>query len=127
MVFSLVLATGVPILTQCGQKDESVICTCEYVTIGLKLEYPDGQPVLLDSCKVFWKSKNRFLEQDMSWNGYYSIVDDSMQNELKNRQEVMHFTGYLNGEIVHEQDVPVSADACHVKYLGTEPLTQTIF
>ena len=87
---------------------------------------------MLDSCKVFWKSENRFLEQNLSCNesriyGSYGIVNDNMKNELKNRQEIMHFTGYLNDEIIHQQDVLVGADACHVNYLGTEPLTQTIY
>jgi hypothetical protein len=102
------------------------------VHILLKLEYPNGQPVLLDSSKVFWVSQNRFLEQNIvSWSearawGHYTIVNDGMRKELQNKEEVMRFTGYLNGEIVCERDVLVGADCCHVHYLGTEPLTQVI-
>ena len=109
-----------------------VACTEVFVYIPLKLEYPNGQPVLLDTCKVFWVSQNRFLEQNpVSWNeariyGCYVIVDDMMRKELENKQEVMRFTGYLNGEIVCEREVLVGADCCHVNYLGTEPLTQVL-
>ena len=115
-----------------GKGCEDVLCTEIYMHIPLKLEYPDGQPVLLDSSKVFWVSENRYLEQDpVHWNearvwGSYCIVDDRMQKELLNKKEVMHFTGYLNNKIVCERDVLVGADCCHVGYFGTEPLKQII-
>jgi len=50
-----------------------------------------------------------------------------MQKELESKKEIMHFTGYLNNEIVCERDVLVGADCCHVNYFGTEPLTQVIY
>jgi len=118
--------------TQCNDKEESVMCTSEFVTILLKLEFSDGQPVLLDSSKVFWVSKNRFLEQNLfdanglRTNGYYGVVNDLMQPELKGKQEIMRFTGYVNDEIICERNVLVGADRCHVMYLGTEPLIQVI-
>jgi hypothetical protein len=104
----------------------------EFVGITFNFKYPDGQPVLLDSSKVFWVNKNYYLEQKSVWNivnayGSYPIVDDGMQRELENKKEIMRFTGYLNGKIVCERDVPVGADLCHVKYLGTEPLSQIIY
>ena len=111
---------------------ENVFCTDIYMHISLKLEYPDGKPVLLDKSKVFWVSKKRYLEQNLvSWNearvwGSYNIVNDGMRKELQNKKEVMRFTGYLNGKIVCERDVLVGADCCHVAYYGTEPLTQII-
>ena len=127
-----ILAVAIFTFTQCSERQENgcegVVCTLELRSILLNLKYPDGQPVLLDEYKVFWRSENRFLEQDISRGyGTYSIVDDNMRVELMNKQEIMHFTGYLNGEIVHEQDVLVGADCCHVNYLGTESLIQTIY
>ena len=134
-----ILVVGMFTFTQCKEgkesdkSDEFVLCTDVLVTIGILLKYPDGQPVLLDSSRVFWVSKNRYLEQNLVlWNearawGSYSIVHDGMRKELQNKEEIMHFTGYLNNEIVHEQDVLVGADACHVKYLGTESLSHTIY
>ena len=121
-------------LVQCKKEKncENVACTAEYVAISLKLQYPDEQPVLLDSSKVFWVSENRYLEQDpTSWNegskwGSYLIVNDGIKKELLDKKEVMHFTGYLNNTIVCERDVLVGADCCHVMYLGTESLTQII-
>ena len=130
-----ILAVAMFTLSQCSEKQENgcedAFCTTEGRSVALTLKYPDGQPVLLDECKVFWKNKNRFLESYPAWisvSGYgiYIIVADDMQKELIDKQEIMHFTGYLNGEIVHEQDVLVGADCCHVDYLGAEPLTQTI-
>ena len=104
-------------------------CEDIYYIITLNLKYPDGQPVLLDSCTVFWVSQNRFLVHTWSefraW-GSYNIVGDGMQLELENKSEIMRFTGYLNGEIVCERDVLVGADRCHVQYLGSESLTQVL-
>ena len=109
---------------------EGVECTDEYADVSIKLEYPDGSPVLLDSSKVFWVSQNRYLEQ-VSWDeirmyGYYTVVDDGIRKALEHKQEIMRFTGYLNGDTVCERDVLVGADCCHVRYFGAEPLTQVI-
>jgi hypothetical protein len=120
----LVTLTVILTFTEC----DKIICTKEFRVISLTLQYPDGQPVLLDSSKVFWVGKKRYLEQ-RSWSeeyGHYLIVDDVMQKELQNKKETMRFTGYLNGEIVCERDVPVSADRCHVKYIGKESRIQVI-
>jgi hypothetical protein len=111
------------------QCEKQQMCTMINKCIILTLEYPDGQPVLLDSGRVLQVSNNQIIS---SWNGVCItgdclIVDDSMQEELKNKKELMRFTGYLNGEIVCERDVLVGADRCHVKYLGKEPLTQVIY
>jgi hypothetical protein len=117
---------------QQGKKCENIECTEIFMDISLKLQHPNGRPVLLDNSKVFWVSENRYLEQDsVSWNegrklGSYLIVDDGMKQELLNKKEVMRFTGYLNGKIVCEQDILVGANCCHVIYLGTESLTQAI-
>jgi len=111
---------------------EEIACSKIFMLISFKLEYPNGQPVLLDSSKVFWINENRFLEQNLfSWNearvwGRYLIVDDGMRKELYNREEVMRFTGYISGEAICEWDVLVGADCCHVSHLGSESLTQVI-
>jgi hypothetical protein len=120
----------------CENKDNEElgeeVCTQILITISVKLKYPNDQPVLLDSSKVFWVSENRYLEISPSqWSaarvyGSYSIVSDNMQDELLNKMEVMHFTGYKNNKIIYERDVLVGADRCHVCYLGTEPLEVTI-
>ena len=128
----VIILTIMLVSIQCDERNEGWICTCEFVSVSLFLKYPDDQPVFLDSSKVFWKSKNRFLEQNHYWlssaiTGHYVIVDDLMQKELQNRRELMRFTGYLNDEVVYEQDVLVGADRCHVYHLGSEPLTQVIY
>ena len=116
-----------------GEKCENAVCTKHYASIVLLLQDPDGQPVLLDSCKVFWVSKNRYVEKNFAaWNearmyGSYVIADDAMRKELENKQEIMCFTAYLNGETVCERDVLVGADCCHVYYCGAEPLTEVIY
>jgi len=120
------------IYINCDSNKDEVICDAVFKSVGLYLKYPDGQPVILDSCKVFWVDENRFLEnhfQEMiPLNGIYIIVDDGMRKELKDRQELMRFTGYLNGEIIYEKEVLVSADPCHVFNFetGTEMIVQVI-
>jgi hypothetical protein len=119
---------------QCGGETgcEDAMCESIFIGIGVQLEYPDGQPVFLDSSTVFWKSKNIFLDQSAGFGneprmrGSYTIVTDLMRKDLEGKQEIMHFTGYLNGEIVLERDVLVGANCCNVEYLGTEPLLHVI-
>ena len=108
-------------------------CDRSLKNIALTLKFPDEQPVQLDSCQIFWVDKSRFLEKQdtVSWNhsrerGWYVVVDDRMKNELRNKRETMRFTGYLNGKVVHQQDVRVGANLCHVEYLGKEPLVQVV-
>lgn len=122
-------------LPQCEKKEcEDLLCDEMFKSVSLHLENSDGQPVILDSCKVFWVNENRFLEHNflnedieaLRLKGIYIIVDDGMREELMNKNEVMHFTGYLNNKIFWEQDVPVSADCCHVYYLGKEPLVVNV-
>lgn len=122
------------IFTQCNDEEDckDALCTDVLMTIPLKLQSADGQPVLLDSTKVFWVNENRYLEQDpITWNearlwGSYRIVNDEMRKELQHKEEIMHFTGYLHGTVIYECDVLVGADCCHVNYLGTESLTRII-
>ncbi|HOZ30404.1 MAG TPA: hypothetical protein PLL66_05760 [Bacteroidales bacterium] len=115
-----------------GQGAQEVFCTADFQYILLKIKYPDGRPYQFDSSKVFWVSENRYLERYSSYRiegrvrRGYIIVDDIMQEELLNKQEVMHFTGYKNNKVVYERDVLVGADCCHIMYLGTEPLEQII-
>jgi len=129
-----IMATIMLISFGCDKKSEpDVNCLGVFITIGLALEHPNGLPVLLDSSKVFWVSQNRYLEESLHWWysarrwGNYTIVNDNMQRELYGRSEIMRFTGYLNGEIVHEQNVLVGANRCHVEHLGTEPLTHVLY
>ncbi|MDD3687294.1 MAG: hypothetical protein PHE56_11065 [Bacteroidales bacterium] len=115
-----------------GQGSPEMVCTAIYQHISIKLKYPNGQPVLLDSSKVFWVSENCYLEKYSYYRktndrfGSYRIVNDDMREELQNKMETMHFTGYKNNKIIYERDVLVGADCCHVIYLGTEPLEVTI-
>jgi len=103
------------------------MCTKQYVIINIILQNRDGQPVILDSCQLLWVSKNqKLVTREPIWPGHYVIVDDMMQQELENKRETIHFTGYLNDEIVYETDVLVGADNCHVKYLGKDPIIRVI-
>ena len=136
-----IVSTLLLIASGCGKPHSSdgndckgLVCDKSFVSVSLNLKYPDGQPVLLDSSKVFWVSQNRYMEkysfsriyEANPW-GNYLIVSDLMREELRNLKEQMRFTGYLNDEIVCERDVLVGADCCHVVYYGTEPLTVVIF
>jgi hypothetical protein len=129
-IASLVLAmTGCKTSKRC----EEAMCTDIYMSIGTAVTFTDGQPVWLDSCRVFWGSRDIttyscFDENCSSWQdaiiygyGHYTVVNDNLQAELEGRTEKMHFVGYLNGQS-YEQDVLVGANCCHVDYRGTEPL-----
>ena len=121
-IIYLILIAVMIISIQCNKA-----CDKKFAIIAVTLKYSDDQPVILDDYTLFLVSKNQNISTgNSSWLGSYVIVDDSMQNVLENRREIIRFTGYLNDEIVCEIDVLVGADKCHVKYLGTEPLTRVI-
>lgn len=116
---------------QCtGVKDDckNAICTDVFVSVGIILQYPDQTPVILDSFKVYWQSKDIYLQNYPSLieNGYYPIVTDLMVSELYNKETNLHFIGYLRDQIIFEREVLVGADCCYVQYLGQESLTHVI-
>jgi len=107
-------------------------CPAVCINIVLILHYPDGQPVLLDSTKVFWVGQNRYLtlkEHQLGggfW-GYHGVV--TCHTRGLGRRETMRFTGYLGGEVVHRQYVRIGVNRCGHFYLaGTnEPIVRVIY
>ena len=129
---SVPILLAIVLLVQCKNKNTDINCNAMLVTVMLNLRHPDGQPVVLDSATVFWVSQNQFVEHNPFWWesnrqwGAYTIVSDLMRRELRGKQEIMRFTGYINDEVVFKRDLLVGTDYCHVKYLGTEPLTVVV-
>jgi len=131
-VYLFILPFAITVITltliRCDKGKVEVICAGPFKTLIITLKYPNDNPVLLDSSKVFWVGNNSYLEQNpLIWElsrerGIYEIVGDGMRKELQNKKEIMRFSGYLNGDIVCEKDVLVGANNCHIEYLGTEKL-----
>jgi len=111
----------------CSSKDEdeAVICTCEYVTISVKLLDQNKEPVILDNSKVLLNNKDITSiihpngKDNPLWgqSGNYDLIDDSMQEQLEGKSATATFIGYLSGKEVFKKDIIVTADACHV-YCG---------
>lgn len=128
-IFLTIVPISLVIILTFVQCKRETICTEVFMGITLNLQYPDGQPVLLDSCQVLRVSNNQILYSwsGISISGHCLIVDDGMRKELEDKEETMRLTAYLDGKIIYERDVLVGADQCHVKYLGEEPLSHTIY
>jgi hypothetical protein len=121
----------VSICFSCKKTDEQegVMCTDEFLGVGIKVQYPDGSPVALDSFKVVWGERNitHIPDFEMSQqSGRYPIVDDMMQNELEGLSVFVTAYGYLDGKEVFKEDFLVGADECHIAYTDEKPLIVTI-
>jgi hypothetical protein len=128
IVFFLLI---VSICSSCKMTDEKeeVSCTDDFRSFGIKVQYPDGSPVVLDSFKVVWG--DRELTDLLDWElaqiaGYYPLVDDGLQGELKGLSVSVTAYGYLDGKEVFREDYLVGADECHVAYYDEKPFIVTI-
>jgi hypothetical protein len=109
---------------------DDVACTEEFRSIGIKVQYPDGSPVVLDSFKVAWVDRD--MTDRLDWElyqtaGLYPLIDDGLHAELKGLLPV-YFTvsGYLDEKLVYSGDFLVGAEKCHVVYYDRRPPIITI-
>ncbi len=84
-----------------------VLCTEEFRTIAVKLKDHLGDPIALDSMKVFREQDGR----DITMN---PLVDDFMLKELQDKKVTIWFKGFVGGKVVASAKFVVSADCCHV-------------
>ncbi|MDR1161004.1 MAG: hypothetical protein LBK45_01570 [Tannerellaceae bacterium] len=128
IVFFLLI---VSICSSCKKTDgkEEVLCTMEYRSIDIKVQYADGSSVALDSFKVVWGEREITQIFDFEMNqkfGSYPIVDDGLQGELRGLSVPITAYGYLDGKEVFKEDYLVGADECHIEYHDEKSLIVTI-
>ncbi len=123
------------VLTGCLEKTDDcakAICTEEYRSLSITLKYEDNEPVALDSAKVLWLERGIiFMQRQEIWeesreNGRYHVADDGMRNFFYNTKATLEFSAYLDGKIVHKQEIIITADCCHIDILSSGPFEKVI-
>lgn len=102
--------------------DSAIMCTAEFRQLYVTVQTENGEPIALDSIKLFEGKKDITKIEDfespeyisMKESGEYLIIDDAMQGILHNKKLDVQFKGYIGKDIITEKTVTVSADQCHV-------------
>ena len=122
-------------LTGCLEQDDDcakAVCTEEFRFLTIKLMYPGNEPVALDSAKVRWVERNVIFQQrediweESRQNGVYHVVDDSMKSFFYKNKATLQFSAFLDGKVVHKQEVIVTAGCCHIDILSNGPFEKII-
>lgn len=111
------------LLLSCTEKEEACIglCTEEFRSIVVQIEYSAGEPVILDSFEVIDITNGRdiTLQQDdfQRDRGIYSIFNDRYVADYRQQQIQIKFTGFIDGREVVSEIYKVGADCCHVFHI----------
>lgn len=105
--------------------DPNMACTMMFASVSITVKTSNGIPAELDEVYTLRKSTSELLKYSQPGNatGTYTVLDDSYQKELQNKQEEFHFVGKKNGKVMVEEPYVLSADCCHVsKVSGNDEL-----
>lgn len=114
-------------LTLVGEKEivfeklpscEGVACQKYWEYIQLNIRTQTGTPAYLTKVRLVRKEDEAILYEYNVAEGYagfeYTLMEDSFQKTLRNKQVEVLFLGYRNDELLVNQDFVVTADCCHV-------------
>ncbi len=114
-------------LTDCENKIKTdcigVLCTLEFRSIVVLIKHnSDNSPVVLTDYKVVRVSDNKDItntDNNLNDNeGYYTVVNDSNLDLLRNNKFEVEFQGYINNALVIQKKFVVEADCCHVSLVS---------
>ena len=118
------------ILVACNNNDDAeqqdcseAICTHNFVTITVSVKDEAGDAVVLDSFEVLDTATGENLAKDISAEEYhndqgiYPLISDAHRIQYQNKTTTLTFKGYINDELVVNQEFEVGADCCHVSLI----------
>lgn len=118
------------ILVACNNNDDAeqqdcseAICTHNFVTITVSVKDEAGDAVVLDSFEVIDTATGENLAKDISAEEYhndqgiYPLISDAHRIQYQNKTTTLTFKGYINDELVVNQEFEVGADCCHVSLI----------
>ncbi|EMR01850.1 hypothetical protein [Cesiribacter andamanensis] len=99
---------------------EELMCTEVFVTVGIRLTTPQGDPVVLDS----YETKNlqtgqvyQFNEEYGSQQAYYPVLTDAQLRDVRKEGSSFEFTGLQGGAVVVRERYLIGHDCCHLVLL----------
>ena len=98
------------------------ICTEEFRSYDVSVISTSQDAVALDEFVVTWVETGKDLTVDYSaeelevyqLRGQYPLISDAFVSDFKRRVISLTFEGYINGELVVDEDYTVAFDCCHV-------------
>ena len=103
--------------------DDSVVCTMEFVTIGIQVTDSLDNPVKLDDYYTInnsTKEELHFKDMDPFWDsinvvrGYYTLATDSERDWTNRKNLKVTFYGFIDSVKVIEEEYIISDDICHI-------------
>ncbi|WP_224491084.1 hypothetical protein [Robertkochia flava] len=125
LFFAIVFSFGV----SCNSDDDgnqgncgNAVCTEEFRAFDVSVVNRSQEPIALDEFVVTWVESGRNLTLDYSQedlevyqaSGMYPLISDSYLSDFRSRVISLTFEGYINGELVVDEDFTVAFDCCHV-------------
>ena len=109
---------------------EGVICTDLFTTHYVSVKDPEGTPISLDSIavQVTASSETLFSENPvLNDDGLFKLISDSEFDKITKEGTDVVFIGYIEGEIILQENFRVGHDCCHVVYiLGAQDIIATL-
>lgn len=113
--FFIIIFVSILIIISCIKHKEE-ICTEEYRYISI-----DVKGGILDN---YYTIRNyngdtiRYEKDNFNGNNTYIILGDNYQNNIKNKEEIFIFKGYINDSLVVNVQYIIKADECHINYVS---------
>ena len=110
-----------------GTDCENTICTTDFRVVSVKIVDQSGASVELTRSEVADADGNVFI-RDMSdvdrTELFYLIASDGNQGDLKLGENTVTFRGWIDDELVVEQEYVIGLDCCHIsKVSGPEEIS----
>ncbi len=100
-----------------GNSCEDVICTMEFRTVSVKVNDQNNNFVKLDDYYTIRTGTGDTIRNHTSSliiPDNYIVLTDGYRKKMENQTDVFRFVGVLNGNIVVDQPMTISADCCHI-------------
>ena len=99
-----------------------VVCSQEFRFFDVSVVNRSQEPIALDEFVVTWVENGRDLTLDYTaedlevyqTTGQYPLINDNFVQDFKSRVISLTFEGYIQGELVVDEDFTVAFDCCHV-------------
>lgn len=101
-------------------------CTENFLTITVSIIDTNANPISLDSYEVIiiesgvdiTRIVNEFEFEIMKQNGTYPLFGDEYQQRYANAEVQINFKGFINNQVIANEDFTVGADCCHVNLIS---------
>lgn len=107
------------LITACDSPPTKVVCTKEFVTIGIDIEDSNGDPIQAKLSSRLTKINQEFTVKETATKGTYVVLDDSFKDKLSITGDELELTAVIARTVSRANFVVgVDKDRCHVKKIS---------